>query len=258
MTKSDSYYLWYPGDYARDTASLSLTEDGAYRRLLDTYYAEKTLPSDKERLFTICRVRATSDEDAVNFVVGRFFRKVGERLVNKRADMEIEKRQLFIDAQSEKGKRGADVRWGAEYADSDDGRGTGTGTGTGTGKGTGPHIANQHQHLRSKTKTTTTPSPHAERAEKIVEYYEEIVREDRSSRARAQRNVLKLLTAGADPHVLWKCVEMYSDDVEKEKREMKYRKVAGNFFGRDADYVSYQKEAKEMKETTLPFAGKGK
>jgi uncharacterized protein YdaU (DUF1376 family) len=252
--KSDSYYRWYSGDYAKDTAALSLTEHGAYRLLLDAYYADQELPADKKRLHTICHVVGKSDEDAVDFVVRRFFKKNGDRLINKRADREIEARRLFVETQSEKGKRGADVRWGAEYQPNDDGRGTGTGTGQGNARDNSqptPALS-----LRSKTKTT--PSPHAERAEKIVEYYEEIIRADRSSRARAQRNVLKLLSSGSDPHALWKCVELYADDIETEKREVKYRKVAGNFFGRDADYLSYIKEAKVTAENPLPFAGKGK
>ncbi|AUD03456.1 DUF1376 domain-containing protein [Spirosoma pollinicola] len=37
--KSDRHwYPRYPGDYARKTAHLSLTEDGAYTKLMDWYY----------------------------------------------------------------------------------------------------------------------------------------------------------------------------------------------------------------------------
>ena len=33
------WYSFYPGDYGRDTGHLSLIEHGAYRTLMDHYYA---------------------------------------------------------------------------------------------------------------------------------------------------------------------------------------------------------------------------
>ncbi len=52
---SDQYYRFFPGDYIRDTQRLSLLEHGAYRVLLDSYYCEEFLPSDRESLYHICR-----------------------------------------------------------------------------------------------------------------------------------------------------------------------------------------------------------
>jgi uncharacterized protein YdaU (DUF1376 family) len=44
------WFKRYVGDYLRDTSHLSLSEDGAYNRLLDRYYAASTpLPADLER-----------------------------------------------------------------------------------------------------------------------------------------------------------------------------------------------------------------
>ncbi len=83
--RSDGYYRWFPGDYQRDTGDLSMTEDGAYRRLLDHYYSEENLSSEPQRLYRICRAFTPEEQAAVDFVVGRFFRKENNRLINSRA-----------------------------------------------------------------------------------------------------------------------------------------------------------------------------
>jgi hypothetical protein len=57
-----NYYPHHIGDYLRDTVHLTMIEDGAYRRMLDLYYAsEKPLPLD---LSWLCRLmRAERDEE---------------------------------------------------------------------------------------------------------------------------------------------------------------------------------------------------
>jgi len=109
---SDQYIRWYPGDYQRDTGDLSLKEDGAYRRLLDHYYCNGPLPDDMERLFTITRAISNTDQEAVTFIVARFFTSNGTGvLTNKRADIELEYRAKYHESQKEKGKKGAKERW---------------------------------------------------------------------------------------------------------------------------------------------------
>ena len=56
-----NYYRHYLGDYQRDTAHLSLIEHGAYRCLLDAYYAnDGPIPADERALFRLAR--AMDDE----------------------------------------------------------------------------------------------------------------------------------------------------------------------------------------------------
>ena len=272
---SDYFYAFFPGDYNRDTTMLTLTEHGAYRVLLDTYYAEQGLPADKERLYTICRVRNPQDKDAVDFVVDKYFRPNGSRLVNKRAERQIAYREQCVDY----GKKGGEAsvatrskRYGTaipmgarNHPDKTTTEGSAEGPphetatpnkpkGLPKGPTEGSFEAKTDTSISiSKEKKRHTP-PHEDRAVYVVKYYEEIIREDRPSRARAIRNVTKILNKGIDYKVMMACVNLYADDAEKT--EPKYRKVAGNFFGRDEIFKSYIDEAIQNAGTTLPFVGK--
>lgn len=111
---ADPYYLWFPGDYHRDTGDLSLLEHGAYRVMLDYYYSNETLPSDRMRLYRLCRASTKDEQHAVDVIADRFFVQNGNGLKNKRADAEIEKRKAFIINQHRKGMLGAMARWGGK------------------------------------------------------------------------------------------------------------------------------------------------
>lgn len=86
-----NFYKRYLGDYARDTAHLSLMEHGAYQVLLDTYYAtDGKLPTDSEELYRIARAMNPAERKAVDRVVGQFFVVNGDGTRhNKRADEEL-------------------------------------------------------------------------------------------------------------------------------------------------------------------------
>lgn len=88
-----NFYKHFLGDYARDTADLSLLEHGAYRVLLDHYYARHgEMPADLTKLERVCGARSTAERKAVQEVANRFFPVNGDgRRHNKRADQEIEK-----------------------------------------------------------------------------------------------------------------------------------------------------------------------
>jgi len=69
-----NYYEHHLGDYMRDTAHLSMIEDGAYRRLLDAYYArEKPLPLDDRECCKLARAATKADRSAVKYVLREFF-----------------------------------------------------------------------------------------------------------------------------------------------------------------------------------------
>ena len=58
--KRSPWYARYPGDYLRDTAHLSLMENGAYTLLLDHYYSTGPLLVDKDGLYRVCKNTLTA------------------------------------------------------------------------------------------------------------------------------------------------------------------------------------------------------
>jgi len=103
-----NYFEFYGGDYARDTAHLSLAEHGAFLLLLSAYYStEKPLPADAGALYRIARAMNPSEQKAVRGVADQFF-PVGEDGLrhNARADREVEKARHRIETARGNGKRG--------------------------------------------------------------------------------------------------------------------------------------------------------
>ena len=85
-----NYYEHHLGDYAKDTAHLSMLEHGAYRLLLDRYYStEAGIPADQAHRVT--RARTREEKQAVDTVLNEFFRIVDGIWINQRAEEEIEK-----------------------------------------------------------------------------------------------------------------------------------------------------------------------
>jgi uncharacterized protein YdaU (DUF1376 family) len=81
---------WYPhyiGDYNKDTSHLSMVEHGAYRLLMDHYYATKqALPANAEQLHRICTAFADDEKKAIESVLSQFFAIGDDGYHNKRAD----------------------------------------------------------------------------------------------------------------------------------------------------------------------------
>lgn len=104
-----NYYPHHIGDYLRDTSHLSLMEHGAYRRLLDLYYAsERPLPIDG--VYRLVRAVTRQEKIAVDVVLREYFQKQSDGWHNKRADREISKSQ----EKSGKAKASAAHRWQCE------------------------------------------------------------------------------------------------------------------------------------------------
>lgn len=100
-----AWYPFYVGDYARKTAHLSLLEHGAYRLLLDHYYATRhPLPNDPAKLYRICRARSPSERKAVLSVVAEFFTETESLMRNEKCDSEIDKQLKYSESQSAKAK----------------------------------------------------------------------------------------------------------------------------------------------------------
>lgn len=85
-----NYYEHHLGDYAKDTAHLTMLEDGAYRRLLDRYYGtEQGIPADQAH--RIARARTREEKAAVDAVLEEFFFLTDGVWKNNRAEEEIKK-----------------------------------------------------------------------------------------------------------------------------------------------------------------------
>ena len=103
-----NYYPHHIGDYARDTAHLSLLEDGAYRRMLDLCYAtEKPLPLDRSKLYRLLRVKAHAEKLAVDVILGEFFVEGEDGWHQRRVEEELER----AHEKSAKASASAAKRW---------------------------------------------------------------------------------------------------------------------------------------------------
>lgn len=107
-------FQFHLGDYYSHTSHLSLTEDLAYRRIIDFYYLHELAPTGRPD--QIARlIRMPKEVAAVEQVLNEFFCQEmsdsGDNALivwrHKRCDVEIEKYQSF----KESGKRGAAMRW---------------------------------------------------------------------------------------------------------------------------------------------------
>lgn len=98
------FYQFHIGDYKSHTHHLSLTEDLAFRRLLDHYYLHEAPIKQRD----IARqIGMRDNEQEVLTVLDEFFVSTEAGYINPRADEEISKYRKF----SEDGKKGAAMRW---------------------------------------------------------------------------------------------------------------------------------------------------
>ncbi|MCZ4066016.1 YdaU family protein [Oxalobacter sp. JAC-2022] len=85
-----NFYKHYIGDYQRDTGHLTLAEHGAYRLMLDAYYATgRPLPGQRKALYRLLRADSTSERRAIDAVASQFWETADGGLVNRRAALEI-------------------------------------------------------------------------------------------------------------------------------------------------------------------------
>lgn len=103
-----NYYKHHLGDYAKDTRHLSMLEHGAYRLLLDHYYAtEKPIPDHLcER---ITNARTGAERKAVRSVLEQFFTKLNGSWFSSKCEEIIG--ESF--SKSRKASESARARWEA-------------------------------------------------------------------------------------------------------------------------------------------------
>jgi uncharacterized protein YdaU (DUF1376 family) len=106
-----NWYKHYLGDYARDTTHLSVTEHGAYRLLIDHYYAlRKPLPDDFAYLCRVARCHSRHEKSCLRTVLKTFFVSINHQVMHARIDKEILKYQETVDA----ARIAAAMRWQSE------------------------------------------------------------------------------------------------------------------------------------------------
>lgn len=101
-------FVFYPGDYFRDTRGLDTIEHGAYMLLLLTMYAEGGR-LDKARLPRLTGLRPKAFA-AVWDEIGRFFYEDGDAIGHKRVDRELTKQKKLSEARAGAARQGHEKR----------------------------------------------------------------------------------------------------------------------------------------------------
>ena len=110
---ANPWYAFYPGDYGRDTAHLSMAEDGAYRRLLDHVYStEGSIPRGFDQIFRICRAFTKEEQNAARSVLSQFFTEESDGWHNARADRQLAKLAERQAKLSDGARKTNEKRWG--------------------------------------------------------------------------------------------------------------------------------------------------
>lgn len=130
MAEKALYYPWFPRDFSADEAVLPMTlsEEGAYRRLLDHQWLHGSIPVDLGALCGICKNVTPREMKKIWTRVSVCFVPVPDdptRLYNRRLERQREEVEQRSAKMSRKGKLGAEKRWGSHSP----GNGTGNSTG---------------------------------------------------------------------------------------------------------------------------------
>jgi len=104
-----NFYPFHPGDYMLRTAHLDLTEDLAYRRLLDLYYInEQPIQGNADAIARVIRMRSNVSEVAA--VLAEFFVETDAGWQHSHCDQVIAQYQAKARQAAENGKRGGRPR----------------------------------------------------------------------------------------------------------------------------------------------------
>lgn len=109
--KTDVWMPIYVGDYLKDTGDLTLTEHGAYFKLLMSYWQKGCLEHCLEKCSRIAGAYTQAEREAVQSVVERFFIAEDGMLYNKRMTAELERAKAKRDAAQSKARKAAESRW---------------------------------------------------------------------------------------------------------------------------------------------------
>jgi len=105
------HYPHHIGDYRAHTAHLSMTEDGAYRRLLDlSYMSERPLPADLSAVQRLAGAHDKAERAAVETILREFFTLCEDGWRQARVDEEVTAYQAKADKARRNGKGGGRPR----------------------------------------------------------------------------------------------------------------------------------------------------
>ena len=110
------YYKFNIKDWTRDTAHLSVEEEGVYRRLLDHYY-ESEQPISAETHSVVRRLRLAGHEASLGIILSEFFSLESDGYHHGRCDIEIAKYQAKAEANRGNGRFGGRPRKPIENPD---------------------------------------------------------------------------------------------------------------------------------------------
>jgi uncharacterized protein YdaU (DUF1376 family) len=106
-----NFYKRFIGDIQAKTGNLSMSEFGAYDRLLDHYFStEIPLPADHEECYRICRAMSKDERKAVDKVIARFFIPSENGYIQTKADEVLAEALPKIEAARKNGKLGGRPR----------------------------------------------------------------------------------------------------------------------------------------------------
>ena len=104
-------YQWYPGDALADeeVSTMTLEEEGAYRRLLDHHWREGSIPADQEKLRRLCKWVGKRKFASIWNTIGARFSpsSIDGRLENSRIAAQRQTLEVYSDTQAENGRKGA-------------------------------------------------------------------------------------------------------------------------------------------------------
>ena len=224
-----NYYSHHIGDYTTDTAHLSLSEDGAYRRLMDRYYTtEGPLSNDEAGLFRLVRARSDEEKDAVRIVLQEFFQATDAGWVHKRCDAEIaafkEKSMKAADAANKRWNKGGSTDAMPTHSE---------GNADALPTNNQEPITNNHKPVNLKPSSASPPEPYPEEFEMAWQAYP-------PRPGASKRDSYKAWAArrkeGVPAEALLAGVQRYANYVLLSRTEPQFTKQPATFFGPGEHY----------------------
>lgn len=110
--KNNIWMPFYPGDYLKDTAHLTLQQDGVYLRLILHYWnTQQPIPTNKGQCIRIVKAFTPEEQDDLIYILTTFFQKEDGVYRHKRIEEELQRAQERHEKATERGKKGAERRW---------------------------------------------------------------------------------------------------------------------------------------------------
>lgn len=110
-SRAPYYIKFHIGDYVRDCEELSLTQHGAYLRLMLWYYSTaKPIPNEPERIYRRVHAMSSEERHAVDYCLTEFFVLEGPVWRHKRIDQELSAWNEFSDLQKDRARKRHEIK----------------------------------------------------------------------------------------------------------------------------------------------------